>query len=122
MEEAKIAGRLAWSRGFLRQNVCTDKDAASFDFGVFVVDEDVDPFDASEMAADLGVDPGDRFKLARPVGTVVWPRDPGGLVRLPLGRHAIAKCGRRLGERSSEFLRHRRPESDYQFRSPISRG
>ena len=49
-----------------------------------------------QVAHDLAVDPRDRRELARPVGALVRPRQPGRLVRLPLGRHAVAELHRSL--------------------------
>jgi len=61
-----------------------------------VVDENADKFTGGEVACDLSVDPGDRRKLPRPVGPVMWPSEPGGFVRLPLGRMPEAElAGRR---------------------------
>jgi hypothetical protein len=53
-------------------------------YGV-VVTEDLDALMPRDDARDLGVDPRDGSKLAGPVRLMVWPRDPGGIVRLPLG-------------------------------------
>ena len=43
------------------------------------------------------------LELARPIGAVMRPRDPRCLVRLPLGRHAIAERGGRLREIDGDF-------------------
>ena len=40
-----------------------------------------------QVAHDLAIDPGDGRELARPVGEPVRPRQPRGLVPLPLGGH-----------------------------------
>ncbi len=69
-----------------------------------VVDQNVDLLDAREMADDLRIDPRNRLELARPVGAIVRPRDPRGLVRLPLGRHAIAERGGSLGVSMSSMI------------------
>jgi hypothetical protein len=58
-------------------------------FGVGIVDQDVDGFDLGEVADDFGVDPGDGLEFSGPVFGVVGPRDPGGGVGGPLGRHAV---------------------------------
>ena len=59
-------------------------------FSSLVVDQDVDFFDLGKMADDFGVNPGNGLKFSWPVLGVVRPADPGGGVRRPLGRHAIA--------------------------------
>ena len=70
---------------------------------------DVHGLDAAEMADDLGVDPGNGRELARPVVAVVRPGDPGRLVRLPFGGHAVAKLGGgvRVRVTSLDFIRNK---------------
>ncbi len=89
---------------FLRRStVRAHQQLPGFRLVCFIVDQDVDPLDAREVTNDLGVDPRNRLELARPVGAIVRPRDPGGVVRLPLGGHAIAERGGRLGSVSDVF-------------------
>ena len=57
-------------------------------------DEQVDDFVPGQGADDLAVHPRDRGEPARPVGPLVRPRQPGAVVRLPLGGHAEVGCGR----------------------------
>ena len=52
-----------------------------------IVTQNLDPLARREYARDVGVDPGNGSQLTRPVGFVVRPRNPGGLVRMPLGGH-----------------------------------
>ncbi len=89
-----VAGVPARRRKLFRHDLRADQHLASLRLGRFIVDQDVHLLDAREVANDLRVDPRNGLELARPVGAVVRPRDPGGLVRLPLGRHAIAERGR----------------------------
>src|SRR5207244_6396851 len=65
------------------------------------VDEDARDLARRELAHDLAVHPLDRRDLSRPVAPVVWPAEPRGLVRLPLGGHAKAEGGGSLGGRHS---------------------
>ena len=53
--------------------------------------DDMHALRAAEITDDLGVNPGNRLKLARPVVAVMWPRDPGRLMRFPFGGHPILK-------------------------------
>ena len=57
-------------------------------FGVVVIDEDVHVFRRGEVTDNLGIHPRDGLEFAGPVFGVVWPGDPGGGVRSPLGGHA----------------------------------
>ena len=50
--------------------------------------EDADDLALRQLADDLAVDPRDGREAARPVGEVVRPAEPGGLVLLPLRGHA----------------------------------
>src|SRR5579864_3724206 len=60
-------------------------------------DDQVYIFRATEMPDDIGKDPGNGVEFSRPVRAIVRPRQPCGLMRLPFGRHAIAKrAGRGL--------------------------
>src|SRR5436309_14152731 len=43
-----------------------------------------------QIANDLGIDPLDGRKLSRPVVAKMRPGEPGGFMRLPLGRHAVS--------------------------------
>ncbi len=61
-----------------------------------IIDQDIDFLHLRQMANNFRIDPGYWLKLAGPVLRVVGPGDPGGKMRLPLGRHAIAKAARRL--------------------------
>ena len=53
--------------------------------------QDSDGLARRDSPHDLGIDPRDGSELARPVSIVVGPAEPGSLVRLPLGRQAIAQ-------------------------------
>jgi hypothetical protein len=57
---------------------------------LIAVAEDLDLLGLREHARDLREDPRDGLELAGPVGLVVRPGEPGGPVRLPLGRPAHA--------------------------------
>ena len=65
-----------------------------------------------KLAHDLAVDPRDGREPAGPVVAIVRPGDPGGLVRLPLGRHAEAGsrgvCGQLNRSPGSGSARRRR--------------
>src|SRR3954468_22225668 len=56
----------------------------------------------AECADDLRIDPWNRRKLSRPIGLVVWPREPGRFVSFPLRGHAPAE--RRLDSQSAASL------------------
>ena len=71
------------------------QDAGREFFGLSVLDQDVDPLARHQQADDFGIDPRDGLELAGPIFTVVRPGKPGGLVRLPLGGHAVAELSRR---------------------------
>ena len=60
--------------------------------GRVVVHEDAHLLVLGECPRDLGVDPRDRRELARPVRLVVRPRDPGGVVTLPLSGPANTRA------------------------------
>src|SRR6266581_6711477 len=47
------------------------------------------------MTHDFRESPGNGREFSRPVGQFVGPAEPGGLVRLPLGRHPKAERVRR---------------------------
>jgi len=64
---------------------------------VLVVAEDLDTLVPSEHARDLAVDPRDGRELAGPVGLVVRPGKPRGVMRLPLRRKAEWVGNRELG-------------------------
>ncbi len=59
--------------------------------GLTVLDEDVHFLARGEQTNDLSVDPRDGLEFAGPVFAIVRPGEPCGLVRLPLGRHAVAE-------------------------------
>ena len=59
-----------------------------------VIDQDVHALARREQADDLRVDPRNRLEFSRPVFGIVRPGQPGGLVRLPLGGHAVAEFAR----------------------------
>ena len=67
------------------------KNAQSALFGFCVVDKNVHPFPRGEQAHDLGIDPGDGLKFSGPVFGVVGPGEPGGLVPIPFGGHAVTE-------------------------------
>ena len=56
-------------------------------------------FAGGDLAHDLAVDPADGVELVGPVGGIVRPAQPGGLVRLPLRRHGEAERGGRRIDR-----------------------
>ncbi len=60
-------------------------------FGLRVLDQNVHALPRREQAHDLRIKPGNGLELARPVLGIVRPGQPGGLVRLPLGGHAVAQ-------------------------------
>src|ERR1019366_6559343 len=76
-----------------------DAPDARFGFGIF--DGKEHELVRSEQSNNLRIEPWDRRELAWPVLRIVWPCQPGCLVRLPLGRHAIVQRARRG---SSRFL------------------
>ncbi len=60
--------------------------------------DEVDDFARGEEADDFRVEPGDGLEFTGPVLAVVRPGEPCGLVRLPLGGHAVAElCGGLVG-------------------------
>ncbi len=61
---------------------------AGFLLRFFVGDENADFFDARKMADDFAINPGNGRELAGPIGGFMRPREPGGVMRFPLGRHA----------------------------------
>src|ERR1700728_567627 len=61
-------------------------------FGAF--HENMDLLSCGEKPDDFGIDPWNGLKLSRPILMVMGPCQPGGLVRLPLGGHAIAELTR----------------------------
>jgi hypothetical protein len=63
--------------------------------GLGVLDQNAHAFHARQMTNDLAIQPRDRLEFSRPVGFLVRPGEPGGLVRLPLGRHPEAQRARR---------------------------
>src|SRR5208283_5406876 len=93
----EIARRGARIGGLLWQEIRLYQKSARLRLCRFIIDKDVDAFHAREMANDFRVDQWDRLEFARPVGAIMGPRDPGCLVPLPLGRHAVAKRGGSLG-------------------------
>ena len=56
-----------------------------------IVAKNFDALTAVQYADDLGVDPRNRVELAWPIGLMMRPGDPCGVVTLPLGGKAI--CG-----------------------------
>src|SRR5580658_4182253 len=78
-------------------------------FGCGVFDDQVHALASREQADDFSVEPRNRRKLTRPVFGIVRPREPGGLVRLPLGRHAVAELAGCFGRFVQWFLRGLRP-------------
>src|SRR5712692_9445890 len=60
-------------------------------FLIVVVNQNTNALDPCELAYDVGVNPRDRCESARPILVIVWPGDPGGLMRFPLGGHAEAQ-------------------------------
>ena len=58
-------------------------------FGRRIIDDQFDPLVPRQMANDFGVHPWNGLELARPVVAVVRPSQPGGVVRLPFGGHAV---------------------------------
>src|SRR5208283_22952 len=73
-------------------------------FPTGVIDDQVHPLMPRQVADNLGVDPRNRRELSRPVAAEMRPGKPCGLVRLPLGRHAVSP-GRRekFGTRASHL-------------------
>jgi hypothetical protein len=63
------------------------QDASGFFLGSGIVNQDMDVFGLMQMADDFAVDPGNWGEFAGPISGALRPGDPGGLVRLPLGRH-----------------------------------
>ena len=59
-----------------------------------VFDDDVDLLVAGEQAHDLRIEPGDGLEFSGPVLGIVGPGEPGGFVRFPFGRHAVAEFSR----------------------------
>src|SRR5437867_5630156 len=47
-------------------------------------------FTLMELADDFYINPGNGCELSRPIGPVVRPGDPGGLMGLPFSRHSKA--------------------------------
>src|SRR5207302_11043632 len=66
------------------------KYAARFSLRCRGVDQDEDAFPRSERAHNLTVDPVNRREFSRPVGGVVRPSEPSGLVFLPLRGMAVS--------------------------------
>src|SRR5712692_11201890 len=60
--------------------------------GLGAIHDQVDTLMPHQIANDLGIDPLDGLKLSRPVVAKMGPGEPGGFVRLPLGRHAVSGC------------------------------
>jgi hypothetical protein len=52
-----------------------------------------------QIPNDLSVNPRDRSKFSGPVALVMRPREPGRLMGLPFGGHAIAELGRSFSHR-----------------------
>src|ERR1035437_4572572 len=69
------------------------ENTASFSLVVFRVDQNSHDFAGNDVTYDLTVHPGDGGEFLRPVGEVVRPPDPRGLMRFPLSRHAVAAWG-----------------------------
>src|SRR5262249_46857449 len=67
--------------------------------GAGVLHQDAHALAGHEMAHHLAVDPRDGRELPRPVTPLVRPGEPGGGVRLPFGRPAVAERGRRARPR-----------------------
>ena len=59
-------------------------------FDGFVVNQNFNAFMPDEVAHDLGIHPPDGLKFAGPIVAMVGPGDPCGVVRFPLGGHAVA--------------------------------
>ena len=70
-----------------------------------ILDENAYALHARQVTDDLGIHPTNRSKLARPVGSLVRPRQPGSLMRLPLGGHPAATI---RGSGAGGFARVRR--------------
>ena len=61
-----------------------------------VAHQNADYFFGRNFPHHLAINPPDRVKFPRPVGVIVWPAEPGGLVRFPFRRHGEAEFGGRL--------------------------
>lgn len=66
------------------------KDFFGFGFGGGIVDDDFNALAFGDEANDLSVDPRDGLEFSGPVFGVVRPGEPCGIMRSPLGRHAVA--------------------------------
>ena len=62
-------------------------------FMLFRIHQDANCFAFGEMADNFTVDPVNRLDFTGPVGGIVRPADPGGLVRFPFGGH-VESAGR----------------------------
>ena len=70
---------------------------------IWILNQDAHALDAGETAHDLAIHPRDWRELAGPVGSLMWPSDPGGCVRLPFGRHAVPELPRSRAGREIRF-------------------
>ena len=73
---------------------------------LLIADEQADRFGLSEATNNLGIDPRNSGELVRPIGGMVRPREPGGAVWFPFGRHAVCRTANVHARRFCGWRRH----------------
>ena len=88
--------RQRWKTTLSESASAFSRTALALSLRTLAVDDQIDALMPRQIADDLGIDPRNRLELPRPVAVEMRPGKPGGRVRLPLGRHAVAERGGKL--------------------------
>ena len=71
------------------------------------LDQDSNRLAGGESADDFSINPANGIELVGPIGRIVGPAEPSGLMGLPLGGHGVAQFGGGLSSRGTLYISHK---------------